>query len=254
MRISLAPFIKIISESNVDDKVFKNLSLTDLPSYVTLIVPKNWEKVLEENKSLTENWKMWSLIIKLPVEYFEETKKANYIKLIPDIIPLIHPDFLKDITRNQILSLVTEGKGKKIFSGIQDLDEKIEILIDKKPHQFLHFDPYGESDLRSYILSFEPKLDQLKHTCKERKVGGKIVSPFSALNDPDEHYAVELLQTAYKDYLGDVDDDTYLYTYDYKYKTFVEFRPSRNNSYHGMDIDYKAAKQKAPEIVKKFNM
>ena len=254
MRISLAPFIKIISESNVDDKAFKNLSLTDLPSYVTLIVPKNWEKVLEENKSLIENWEIWSLIIQLPVEYFEETKKANYIKLIPDIIPLVHPDFLKDLTKNQIFSLVTEGKGKKIFSGIQDQDEKIEILIDKKPHQFLHFDPYGELDLRSYILSFEPKLDQLKHTGKERKIGGKIVSAFSALNDSNKNYAEELLLIAYNDHLGDVNDDTYLYTYDYKYKTFVEFRPSRNNTYHGMDIDYNVAKEKAPEIVKKFNL
>lgn len=57
----------------------------------------------------------------------------------------------------------------------------------------------------------------------------------------------------HEDYGGDVDDRTYLYTYDKKYKTFVQFRPNRNNEYHGMDISLEQAKRKAPEIVRKYH-
>ncbi|MDE6130611.1 MAG: hypothetical protein K2F74_03365 [Muribaculaceae bacterium] len=101
--------------------------------------------------------------------------------------------------------------------------------------------------------TYAPRLNQLKHSHEGRKAGDKDVSPFSAYDKYDESYARKLLKQAYEDYPDDIDDNTYLYTYDAKNKTFVEFRPDRNNEYHGMDISKEVARRKCPEIMKLYH-
>ena len=77
-------------------------------------------------------------------------------------------------------------------------------------------------------------LDVLKHKDFERVFGENPVSALTSSNDLS--YANELLQQAYDESKDIVDFPKYLFTYDAKNDTYVEFRHSGQGRYHGMDV------------------
>ena len=207
---------------------------------------------MTNSKAVTSSYELFKLLLELPVIEIIPMKRANFIKLNPDILTNYDEED-KKTAKQQLYALSTYTEAKRIYAGAPASTCIVNLTTDKSSIPLINFDPYGLNDLISFLETFQPRLEQLKHYQKARKAGGKNISPFSAFEKQDDSYAKALLQKAYEDYDGDVDDRTYLYTWDKKNKTFVQFRPGRNNVYHGMDIDLNTAKEKAPDIVRKYH-
>ncbi|MBD5358546.1 MAG: hypothetical protein HDR88_16430 [Bacteroides sp.] len=252
MKIVVAPHIPIIANEDLNTLSFLNLCLLDLPRFIDILVPENWEDILNNNISIASSFELAMLMRKLNVVKFPHQRKAEFIRLNPNLFVYINPDDTS-MAQQQLFALAKCVNARRVYAGLVCDVEKFDISFDKSTVTAINFNPEGTQTLLELFNSYRPKLEQLKHYHEARKRGDKDVSPFSAYDKNDDKYARELLQQAFEDYNGDVDDRTYLYTYDKKYKTFVQFRPGRNNIYHGMDINLKTAKDKAPEIVKKYN-
>lgn len=253
MRISVAPYMPILLHHNAENVAFDNLSLLDLPPYVTIYVEGKWDEILLESDLIEDSYETFRLLLELPVVEVQREKKASYIKVEPNFI--VHlPEENRDSVRQQLYALFSIENSKQIFAGAKENTETLTVSSDRESVSILNFNPYNNgSSLLDLILEFVPKLQQLKHYNKDRKEGAKNISAFSAYDKNDEDYANRLLLTAFIEHSGDVDDRTYLYTYDKKNKTFVEFRPGRNKVYHGMNISLEDAKKKAPDIVRKYH-
>lgn len=252
MKIVVAPHIPLVVSGSKENPQFESLDLLGLPNNVTLLVPENWDELLVASSGIVSDYELFSMLIELPVECIIPEKKAVYIKINPDILEDCNEE-VKDTAKQQLYALWKYKSSRRIYAGTSHPADKFKVLSDKTAVDVLHFRPGKEQRLRLIIESFEPELWQLKHFHEGRVDGGKEVAPFSAYSKRDDKYAKSLLRQAYEDYDGDVDDRTYLYTYDAKYKTFVEFRPDRGNKYHGRDIDIEYAKRKAPDIVRRYN-
>ena len=253
MKIVLAPHIPILTHGSLYDKAFINLCLDKkLPGYILILVPEKWAEVLAGSQAVASSYELFKLLLELPVIEIRPVRKANYINLNPDILSEYKEEETK-IAKQQLFALSSYLDAKRIYAGSHYPTGIVNLSYDNVTVPFINFNPYGLTNLIDLLNTFTPKLEQLKHYQKARRERGKVISPFSAYEKQDETYAQSLLQKAYEDYNGDVDDRTYLYTWDKKNKTFVQFRPDRNNVYHGMDIDLKTAKEKAPDIVRKYH-
>ncbi len=252
MRISLAPYLPLILHQEENVVAFENLSLLDLPHYVTLYVVGDWNEILLDSNIFTTSYESYRLLLALPVIEVGAINKDLYLEVNPDILSGLYQES-RGATKQQLYALLSAESSKKIFAGARDATKKIIVSSDHASAEIINFNPYGQNTLLLLIDSFLPRLDQLKHYHTNRKAGPKDISAFSAYDKNDEDYAKYLLSIAFAEHPGDVDDRTYLYTYDKKYKTFVEFRPGRNNVYHGMDISLEEAKRKSPYIVKKYH-
>lgn len=252
MNIAVAPHMPIIANGDNGNIEFDNLSLLDLPTGVTLYVPEQWLEFLTECPSIVQNYELFSQLLELPVQEVISVKKANYIKLTPDVLANSNP-VDRDIAKQQLYAIFLIRDAKRIYGGIPNSANEFTLLSDKGSARIINFDPTTELSLREKIDSYAPKLKQLKHYQERRTAGNKEVSPFSAYDKYNEDYACRLLRQAYEEHPGDINDETYLYTYDYKFKTFVEFRPDRNNEYHGMDISKEDARKKCPQIMELYH-
>lgn len=252
MKVALAPYLPIILKGDMDNMAFRNLCLFDLPRFVIVIVPCKWDVLLSNSKILTESYETYRLLMELHVEEIEQENKAKYIHLSPDILPEF-PEDERDAVRQQLFALSLMYDSRRIFAGSESDIEWFEVSTDHKSIGIVNYNPYTSKSIIELIESYTPKLEQLKHSHEGRSVGNKDISPFSAYNKYDDSYAKQLLMAAFLDHPADVDDRTYLYTYDKKNKTFVEFRPGRNNVYHGMDIGLERARKMAPDIVRKYH-
>lgn len=112
--------------------------------------------------------------------------------------------------------------------------KELTTVLDKKEckHKMCLFSL--KDDIAKDVESTRPKLDQLKHKDFERVFGENPVSALTSSNDLS--YANELLQQAYDESKDIVDFPKYLFTYDAKNDTYVEFRHSGQGRYHGMDV------------------
>lgn len=247
MKIAVAPYMPILAPENSASSAFANLSLESMPSYLIVLVPSDWLECIYNMP-----YELLSLLQKLNYQECPSSRKSQHIKTDPDILSVC-PSEEQVIAKQQLLELSGLNDFKRIFAGINVSHKEFDVICDKKAVPIIHHNPYGTQTLCSLISSFEPTLHQLKHTHEPRKRGENEISPFSAYNKQDETYARKLLKQAYEEHDGDVTDMTYLYTYDSKNRTFVEFRPDRNNVYHGMDITKEKALKEAPDIVKLYH-
>lgn len=252
MKIVVAPHMPILAQITQHKSEFEYLSLLSLPGNVTILVPENWDSFLSECEDIASDYELFSLLLELPVEEVSPVKKANYIRITPDILENSDKT-VRDVAKQQLFALSLYGDSRRIYSGTTHSAESFEVSSDKKTAQCLHFRLEGKMKLKDFIVSFEPELKQLKHFQESRRDGDREVSAFSAYDKNDERYARKLLKQAYDEHNGDIDDRTYLYTYDSKNETFVEFRPSRGNEYHGQDVSIEYARAKAPDIVRQYH-
>lgn len=252
MKIVVAPHMPILAQRSHYINEYECLSLLALPVNVIILVPENWDTFLSECEDIASNYELFSLLLELPVTEVESVKKANYIRINPDILNGCDQD-VRDVAKQQLFALSLYRNARRIYAGTAHPAEAFEVSSDKSVAPCVHFRPNGERTLKDYIDSFEPVLRQLKHFQEPRKDGDREVSAFSAYDKNDERYAKKLLKRAYEEHNGDIDDRTYLYTYDAKNKTFVEFRPSRGNEYHGLDITDEYARSEAPDIVRLYH-
>ena len=86
MKIVLAPHMPILANGSRECATLHNLSLLSLPNYVTLIVPENWCEFLSECNGIASDYELFSMLLELPVQEVQNHKKAEYVKLNPDIL------------------------------------------------------------------------------------------------------------------------------------------------------------------------
>lgn len=251
MKIVIAPNMSLLAKAKIGSSEFDFLSLEDLPSYASILIPGNWYDFLLESH-IADSYEMFSILLRITVDEFIPSKKSDYIKLLPDILDKCS-ESEKRVAKQQIYEMSFNRQGFKIYSYTDNVADTTDVYSDKHHAIIHHVRPDRSTTIAGFIRSLEPHLRQLKHDDTKYDVAGETVSPFSAYNRNDESYARRLLRQAYEDHNGEVDDRTYLYTYDSKNRTFVEFRPSRNNEYHGMDISLDSAKRKAPDIVRLYH-
>ena len=245
MNIAIAPHMPIIKNGGYGHVEFENLSLFDLPASATIYVPEGWIEFLYECPGI--DYELFSWLISLPVQEVRHNRKAEYLKLNPDILAASDACD-RETAKQQLYAIFVVKDARKIYAGIANTVDEFSVTSDKVSATIANFNP-AQSSLKELLDSLAPKLMQLKHD--KDKHGN--VSPFSAYDRHDDDYARQLLRRAYEECPGDVGDRTYLYTYDAKNKTYVEFRPNRNNEYHGMDISRETAIAKCPHIVKLYH-
>lgn len=174
--------------------------------------------------------------------------KATYLRSNP---ALISPNVKIDgLTKGLLYTLhIKRTENSTVFISavprVQSGDKEIETIVDHRS-QIHHLLVRDNISFDSFMRSLRPVLNQHKHTHVARMGAMGHVSPFSAYDKYDKTYAEALLQQAYNDYNGSEDEPKYLYTFDKRNKTFVQFRSDRQREYHGMDFD----KEKLPEEFK----
>ncbi len=252
MRIVLAPYMPLILEAEDNIEGFLNLCLHDLPSGIILIVPDKWEEIISRNSFIAGSYELFSLLLQLPVVELSHSNKAAYIRVNPDILNKME-DSSRETVRQQLYALSQYDDARRVFAGSEQPVNIFTVSYDRHSVVIDNYSPRGIKSFIDYYNSLRPRLEQLKHFQRTRRAGGEEISPFSAYDKGDETYANELLQKAFEEHQGDVNDRTYLYTYDRKNKTYVQFRPGRNGVYHGMDIDTETARMKAPDLVHRYH-
>ncbi|MDE6561219.1 MAG: hypothetical protein K2K75_07555 [Muribaculaceae bacterium] len=252
MKVSLAPYMPIVRDCISYEREFRNLSLYSIPDYVSIYVVGKWDELLMGSAEIMTSYEIFRLLIGLPVIEISPVNKAKYIKVSPEVLADI-PEENKETVCQQLYALMNVADSRRIFAGADNDCKCMQVTSDRETEIISNFNPFGDLTLLNLLDSYMPKLEQLKHFHTDRNIGAKQISAFSAYDRNDESYAKKLLMTAFLDHEGDVDERTYLYTYDKKNKTFVEFRPGRNNVYHGMNISLGEARKRAPLIVRKFH-
>lgn len=252
MRISIAPHIPLTENLEYGHPFLECLYEMSRRVYITILVPDGWENILAGSDGIASSYELFSMMLRMNVTEIIPAKKSRFIRIDPDIITGLDKE-TREVAKSQLFALSLQELSKRIYAGTSHPASEFEVSSDRKTASVLHLRPTEGDSLETLIKSFEPRLDQLKHTDEERNFGDKAVSAFSAYDPRDDRYARELLHQAYEEHPGDVDDRTYLYTYDSRNKTFVQFRPMRNNAYHGMDITLDIARELTPYIVSLYH-
>lgn len=196
MKIVIAPHIYSSSDKGIENTILYQLVMTKLPSYVSILVPISWEEYLANHPIIASSYELFSLLLDLSVEKFSIDRKAEFIKLQPDILG--DCDNLEQIPAKQhIFALCKYDDCKRLYSYVNADTIEVNVSIDRKMKSILHFNPeVSKMDLSMYIQSFSPVLNQLKHDTVSRQYGDKYISAFSAYDRNDERYAKSLLQRA----------------------------------------------------------
>lgn len=206
-----------------------------------------YDDFLDRLAELDIGYELWSLAANAltPIALLP---KSNYLKSNP---ALISADKTIDSYTKDLLYIlhIKRTENSTVFISavprVQPDDKEIETIIDHRS-QIHHLLVRDNVSFDSFMQSLRPVLNQQKHIHVARMGSMGHVSPFSAYDKYDKTYAEDLLQQAYNDYNGNEDEPKYLYTFDKRNKTFVQFRNDRQREYHGMDFD----KEKLPEEFK----
>ena len=199
-------------------------------------------------------YELWSLAANAFVAITLQPK-ATYLRSNP---ALISPDVAIDgLTKGLLYALHikrTENSTVLISAvpRVQSGDKEIETIVDHRS-QIHHLLVREDSSFDSFMQSLRPVLNQHKHTHVARMGAMGHVSPFSAYDKYDKTYAEWLLQQAYNDYNGSEDEPKYLYTFDKRNKTFVQFRSDRQREYHGMDIEKENLPEEFEYLIEKYH-
>lgn len=166
-----------------------------------------------------------------------DLNKAKHTISSPTLTKSAFPSDLNDEITVQVDTLHNSVNTLFLISSVRrdNSTDKLRTERDhkEKEHKTLTYD--AGSALSDFIESTKPVLDQLKHVATGYYKGGKYVSPFSSYDPRNEQPAIDLLARAYNDYCGNDIDPKYLYTWDSKHNTYVQFRRSAEGTYHGMD-------------------
>ena len=201
-------------------------------------------KIILNSKEIDEqhSYRWLELISRITTREYPSDPKARYLQVEPDVTANITDENYKSETRFQVAELFNQCDSFPIHvispERINDGCDKICVSRDKKKgkEKQIHLSK-ASIPVEERINALKPKLYQLKHHQFEHTSGkGKVVSVFSAWDTRDTKYAEQLLQEAFYNYKGTELPAKYLYIYDSLNQTYVQFRCSRNNLYHGLDI------------------
>lgn len=179
----------------------------------------------------------------LNLENYGNIKVDGSLKSIPDIMST-HSDSLQQEILTQLCYI--HENGTLVFMTFpslwtsqgnnKDKDELTTISNEVfKTHATLVLN--SRALLEVFLDKNKPCLVQLKHGNKAYISGGMKVSAFSSYNSRDDSYARKLLQQAYLDYDGDEIFPKNLYTWDSESGLYIRFNWSKDNEYHGFDLE-----------------
>lgn len=193
--------------------------------------------LLEKLIDLNIDYDLWRLVEQVVVPV-ETSPKSRYLKSVPSLASLDSSE--SDQTKGILFALHLESYHHPTIyvasvPRVKMDCKEIETIVDHKSR--FHFVLVRDRiTFDGFIKSIQPRLNQLKHSHVAKMGPMGYVSSFSAYDKNNTSYAERLLIQAYDDYLGPDIEPKYIYTFDKKNQTFVQFRSDRNLEYHGMDI------------------
>lgn len=231
-------------------------SVDDIFSYdygksVSLI---GYDEFLDKLAELNIGYELWSLAANT-LTTIDLHPKSNYLKSNPT---LISRDATTDSQTKGLLYFlhIKRTANSTVFISavprVNLTDKVIETIVDHRS-QVHHLLVRDNGSFDSFMRSLRPVLNQQKHIHVARMGSMGHVSPFSAYDKYDKTYAESLLQQAYNDYNGNEDEPKYLYTFDKRNKTFVQFRNDRQREYHGMDFDKENLPNDFKYLIEKYH-
>lgn len=211
-----------------------------------------WNLICE---STTDPYIIGSLSL-LNHRIYDHTTFSKYVLHAPELTseqfaPAVNIEILTQVCTLRELTKQTSPLYLVVHSRISG-ESELEIAKDGKTVNvsIVCLDNEG---WKGFIRASQPQLVQHKHHATAGMRNGIIVSPFSALNQGLD-YARSLLLQAYDEYQGTDAEPHYLYTWDRQNGVFVEFRKSRPQEYHAMDVTTKDIEAKIPEYIRqKYN-
>lgn len=187
---------------------------------------------------------LFRLFSDISVDVYDNDAVIRNCTTVPNVVANIDDEAVRDIEYEMICHIhQLTPKGNSVFV-VRDSRWQypkgtlLHTLKDKKniEHRTIVLSSKYAFDL--FIKENTPKLVQLKHGAKTYTINGRTVSAFSTLYLFGEKEANRLLLTAYHDAETDVDTvfPERLYTWDAHSQTYIEFRRSLNNEYHGFEL------------------
>lgn len=193
-----------------------------------------------------------SLIQTLPYKRHQQHISSTPVLTDDNLPPEINDEILSQLTAihnqaRQQHTVTFVAERKRVDPDVQHLattkDEE------EQQHEICHV--ADDDSVRGFMQGKLPVLRQLKHTDSQRNFGEEMVSRFSAWNERDERKAKALLLKAYNDCKEEAGEwPKYLFTWDSESNTYVEFRNSLNNEYHGFDVTTERERQRIPDYIK----
>lgn len=201
---------------------------------------------------------LFSLFSAISVDVYDSGVVITNCTAVPDVVANIGNETNRDTEYEMICHIhQLEPKGSSVFvvndsrwqypqgtmlhtsKDKKDVEHRTIVLADN--HAF-----------DSFIAENTPKLVQLKHGAKTYNIGGRTVAAFSTLYKYGEDEAKRLLLTAYyeAELAAGVVFPERLHTWDTHCQTYIEFRKSLNNEYHGFELPEKEWKTNVPKNIR----
>ena len=213
---------------------------------VELMINKEDYNILCQNEDFSFTNEIWRFLSDIKFFCYDSKDRKDSVSHQPSIIGESMPDALKSAIYLQLCVLHGHDNpyGSIVFVGFIPRFKtsfQLTTVRDKKSRNHLTKIIKNNEEMKAWVNSLKPHLDQKKHTAKKTQSKMGEVSPFTSYYEIGEEYADFLLQKAYKESNAEEEFPHYLFTWDPENSSFVEFRHENHASdsqhnYHGFDL------------------
>ena len=201
---------------------------------------------LAQNEDFAFAYNVWQFLSDVSVRVYDDSARKDKLTYAPPNIDTGLDKNLKDAIYLQLCVIHVQDNplGTISFVGFMPRFKEVfqlETTRDKKSRKH-HTKIFSNcTEMKSWIDSYKPHLEQKKHKGEETNSSMGNVSPFQSYYKLGEKYADSLLQKAYLESDDSDEFPHYLYTWDAEAGTFVQFRHENHegdshHNYHGMDL------------------
>lgn len=216
------------------------------------------ESYAEIESNLQNRWELLHRLSLLSVDVYDSSVAVPKCVAIPDIVSNIADTNVRLREYDLICHIhKVYPQGNSVFvvrdnRWVIPSSTQLKTIRDKKCVEHSTIVICDEHSFDVFVDKNTPRLVQLKHGAKSYIINGKNVAPFSTYFNEGPDVAEHLLQLAYKE-AEMTDDKTFperLHTWDKYAKTYIEFRQSRDNEYHGFELPEKQWKTNVPLCIR----
>lgn len=192
------------------------------------------------------------------VEVYDNSVCKPNCTAIPDVVATIDDKAMRTTEYEMVCHIhQIEPKGSSIFVVCDGRWQyakgtMLRTSRDRKDVEHRTIVLANDHAFDSFIAENTPRLVQLKHGARAYTINGKAVAAFSTLYLYGLEEATRLLLTAYHeaDLAANVVFPERLHTWDTHCQTYIEFRKSLNNEYHGFELPENEWKTNVPKHIR----
>lgn len=205
------------------------------------------ERLFNETLPYDKLWLIEKSLSNINKKTYELVSDTKNITVEPELMAKLSDSEKRELKSMAYKQFETKEPPHKIYAlaSSRSNTTQMKIKCEEKEKSISIMSPDNIA-INNFIESKNPKLKQegdFDHRVKHnphttRNIGDNEASKFSAWNPNDDSYAKSLLLKAWNDTKSSELYPDKMFVWDTKNKTYVKFRLSINNEYHGYDVTF----------------